>query len=46
VASLENTYAPDPYRRSEAGRLPTAYELLWRAEGRDFHFFDYVRSGG
>jgi tRNA (guanine-N7-)-methyltransferase len=46
VEILENAYAPDPYRRSEAGRLPTAYELLWRAEGRDFHFFDYVRRGG
>ena len=46
VETLENAYAPDPYRRSEADRLPTAYELLWRAEGRDFHFFDYVRRGG
>ena len=45
VARLENAYAPDPFRRSEEGRLPTAYELLWRAEGRDFHFFDYVRRG-
>ncbi len=45
VEMLENVYAPDPYRSSEEGRLPTAYELLWRAEGRDFHFFDYVRRG-
>ncbi len=43
VEALENVYAPDPFRRSEEGRLPTAYELLWRAEGRSFHFFDYVR---
>jgi len=40
---LQNLYAPEPYRRGEEGRLPTAYELEWRALGRAFHFFAYVR---
>lgn len=41
--ALANRYAPDPYRDREQGRLATAYELEWRALGRDFHFFEYER---
>jgi tRNA (guanine-N7-)-methyltransferase len=40
---LVNAWAPEPWRRSVGDRKPTAYELMWRAEGRDFHFFRYVR---
>ncbi len=40
---LENAFAPDRFRREVAGRLPTAYELEWRAEGRPLHFFCYER---
>ncbi len=42
---LENRFAPDRFRREVPGRLPTAYELEWRAEGRPCHFFAYVRRG-
>jgi tRNA (guanine-N7-)-methyltransferase len=41
--ALENAYAPEPFRQSVDDRKPTAYELMWRAEGREFHFFRYVR---
>jgi tRNA (guanine-N7-)-methyltransferase len=44
VADLENRYAPDPFRPAEAGRLPTAYELEWRAQGRALHFFHYASA--
>jgi tRNA (guanine-N7-)-methyltransferase len=40
---LENLHAPEPFLRRADDRPPTAYELEWRAEGRDFHFFRYVR---
>ncbi len=42
---LENRFAPDRFRREVPGRLPTAYELEWRAEGRPCHFFAYARRG-
>jgi tRNA (guanine-N7-)-methyltransferase len=42
---LENLYAPERFRPTEHGRLPTAYELEWRALGRSFHFFAYARRG-
>lgn len=38
---LENAFAPDRFRRSVPDRLPTAYELEWRAEGRPLHFWSY-----
>ncbi|MDJ0851461.1 MAG: tRNA (guanosine(46)-N7)-methyltransferase TrmB [Myxococcota bacterium] len=38
---LENLYAPEPFLREVDDRPRTAYELEWRAEGRDFHFFRY-----
>ncbi|MEM7412482.1 MAG: tRNA (guanosine(46)-N7)-methyltransferase TrmB [Myxococcota bacterium] len=41
---LRNAYAPDPWRPAVEGRQPTAYELEWRALGRSFHFFEYVRT--
>lgn len=42
---LENDHAPQPWRPTpEAGRLPTAYELEWRALDRRFHFFRYRRG--
>lgn len=40
---LENLYAPEPFLRAVDDRPATAYELAWRAEGRDFHFFRYRR---
>jgi tRNA (guanine-N7-)-methyltransferase len=40
---LENTFAPDPFLREVADRMPTSYELEWRALGRDLHFFKYRR---
>ena len=43
ASALENAYAPEPFRRQVDDRKPTAYELKWRAEGRAFHFFRYLR---
>ena len=43
---LENAYAPDPFLREFAGRMPTSYEQEWRALGRDLHFFKYQRRRG
>jgi tRNA (guanine-N7-)-methyltransferase len=40
---LENALAPERYLRDVPGRLPTAYELEWRAEGRKLHFWTYRR---
>jgi tRNA (guanine-N7-)-methyltransferase len=42
---LENRCAPDRFRAEALGRMPTAYELEWRALGRSLHFFEYARSG-
>jgi tRNA (guanine-N7-)-methyltransferase len=44
-ASLENAYAPTPYRREVPGRCATAYELEWRREGRELFFWAYRRRG-
>jgi len=45
---LENEFAPEPYRHDFDGRIRTAYELEWMAQGRSFHYFTYrrVRSAG
>ncbi len=40
---LENTLAV-PYRGDVPDRMPTAYELEWRAEGRTLHFWTYRRK--
>jgi tRNA (guanine-N7-)-methyltransferase len=40
---LANAYAPEPWLPEVPGRLPTAYELAWRAEGRALHFWAYRR---
>jgi tRNA (guanine-N7-)-methyltransferase len=40
---LANAFAPEPFRREVPGRVPTAYELEWRAQGRALHFFRYAR---
>ena len=40
---LENAYAPERWLREVPGRMPTAYELEWRAEGRALHFWAYRR---
>jgi tRNA (guanine-N7-)-methyltransferase len=40
---LENLFAPAPFVSEVPGRMRTAYELEWRAEGRPLHFFDYRR---
>lgn len=41
---LANAFAPAPWLAEVEGRMPTAYELEWRAEGRPLHFFAYQRS--
>jgi tRNA (guanine-N7-)-methyltransferase len=41
---LQNLYAPDRYRGDVPGRKPTAYELEWRAQGRECRFFSYGRK--
>lgn len=43
---LANRYAPDAFRSEVPGRMATAYELEWRAEGRSLHYFEYVRHRG
>lgn len=43
---LENLYAPEAWLREVPGRLPTAYELEWRAEGRPLHFWAYAKRAG
>lgn len=40
---LENRLAPQPFARKLPGRVPTAYELEWRAQGRPLYFFTYRR---
>jgi len=40
---LANDFAPEPFRREVHDRKPTAYELEWRALGRDLHFFRYAQ---
>lgn len=45
AATLENRFAPDPWRAEIPGRLHTAYERLWRAEGRPLHFWCYAKAG-
>lgn len=42
-AQLVNGFSPDPWRAEVPGRFPTAYELVWRAEGRPIHFWSYRR---
>jgi len=42
-ASLENLNAPAHWLPETRGRLHTAYEAEWRAEGRPLHFFEYGR---
>jgi len=40
---LENANAPAPHLAEVPGRMHTAYEEMWRAEGRRLHFFTYRR---
>jgi tRNA (guanine-N7-)-methyltransferase len=40
---LANDFAPERWLPEVEGRMPTAYELEWRAEGRPLHFFAYRR---
>jgi tRNA (guanine-N7-)-methyltransferase len=42
-ARLENRFAPDRFRTEFSGRIRTAYELEWLAQGRSFHYFTYRR---
>ena len=42
-SDLENAFAPEPFVREVPGRLHTAYEREWRAEGRPLHFWQYCR---
>lgn len=41
---LENRFAPRAFLMDVPGRKPTAYELLWRAEGRKSHFWSYAKK--
>jgi tRNA (guanine-N7-)-methyltransferase len=43
---LENAYAPARWVAEVPGRMPTAYEAEWRAEGRALHFWAYRRRAG
>lgn len=43
---LENALAPERFVREMPGRMRTAYECEWRAEGRPLHFWHYRRSRG
>ncbi len=40
---LENLNAPTPYLDEVPGRMHTAYEEMWREDGRRLHFFSYRR---
>lgn len=40
---LENRFEPASWLPEVPGRVPTAYELAWRAEGRPLHFWAYGR---
>jgi tRNA (guanine-N7-)-methyltransferase len=42
--SLENLYAPEPFRLEVPGRPQTAYEIEWRAQGCPPCFFAYSRK--
>jgi tRNA (guanine-N7-)-methyltransferase len=44
--TLENALAPARFVPEVEGRLQTAYERAWRAEGRPLHFFTYRRIPG
>ena len=41
---LENLWAPQEWLSEIPGRMPTAYELEWRAQDRPLHFFAYRRA--
>ena len=45
-SQLENAFAPARWLADVPGRMPTGYELEWRAEGRPLHFFAYQRISG
>jgi tRNA (guanine-N7-)-methyltransferase len=45
-ALLVNAFAPATWLADVPGRMPTAYELEWRVEGRPLHFFAYQRIAG
>ncbi len=38
---LANRFAPDRFRDEVPGRIRTAYEESWLAQGRPLHFFEY-----
>ena len=42
---LENALAPRAFAREVPGRMHTAYEEMWREEGRGLHFWTYRRPG-
>jgi len=43
ASGLANLFAPDAFRGESTGRMQTAYELQWLAQGRPFHYFTYRR---
>ena len=40
---LRNVHEPLPWLADVPGRIPTGYEIEWRAAGRPLHFFTYER---
>ncbi len=40
---LRNIHEPCPWLADVPGRIPTGYEIEWRAAGRPVHFFTYER---
>lgn len=40
---LENLHAPEGWLSEIPGRVHTAYEEMWREQGRTLHFFSYRR---
>jgi tRNA (guanine-N7-)-methyltransferase len=43
---LTNAFAPARWLAEVPGRMRTAYEQEWRAEGRPLHFWSYRRTAG
>lgn len=40
---MRNVHGPRPWLADVPGRIPTGYEIEWRAAGRPLHFFTYER---
>ena len=40
---LENELTPLPFHREMPGRMATAYEMIWREQGSEPHFWELSR---